>query len=167
MLYTGLATGMRCSTCDADALARSCVAAMWLNALNGCASLYARSGSIDGECASGYSPDVEESFQFAANAAVSATVTQKLSPAAQILPGQGVGIGFSVHPPTSVATMTFQLGIGIDGQAISYPSVLTTQPAINAPIARRWAGNYCTAAAMQAQIPATSSANTYYICPQV
>jgi hypothetical protein len=138
-----------------------------LNALNGCASLYARSGSIDGECASGYSPDVEESFQFAANAAVSATVTQKLSPAAQILPGQGVGIGFSVHPPTGVARMTFQLGIGIDGQAISYPSVLTTQPAINAPIARRWAGNYCTAAAMQAQIPATSPANTYYICPQV
>lgn len=138
-----------------------------LNALNGCALLYARSGGFGGECASGYSPDVEESFQFAANAAVSATVTQKLSPAAQILPGQGVGIGFGVHPPTSVATMTFQLGIGIDGQAISYPSVLTTQPAINAPIARRWAGNYCSAAAMQSQIPATSPANTFYVCPQV
>lgn len=138
-----------------------------LNVLNGCALLYARSGGFGGECASGYSPDVEESFQFAANAAASATVTQTLSPAAQILPGQDVGIGFSVHPPTSVATMTFQLGLGIDGQAISYPAALTTQPAINAPIARRWAGNYCSVAQMQTQIPATSPANTYYVCPQV
>jgi hypothetical protein len=138
-----------------------------LNVLNGCALLYARSGGFGGECASGYSPDVEESFQFAANAAASATVTQTLSPAAQILPGQDVGIGFSVHPPTSVATMTFQLGLGIDGQAISYPAALATQPAINAPIARRWAGNYCSVAQMQTQIPATSPANTYYVCPQV
>ena len=138
-----------------------------LNALNGCALLYARSGGYGGECASGYSPDVEEQFQFAANASVSATVTQKLSPGAQILPGQDVGIGFGVHPPASVATMTFQLGIGVDGQAISYPSALTTQPPINAPIARRWAGDYCTAAAMQSQIPATSPANTYYVCPKV
>ena len=138
-----------------------------LNVLNGCALLYARSGGFGGECASGYSPDVEESFQFAANAAASATVTQTLSPAAQILPGQDVGIGFSVHPPTSVATMTFQLGLGIDGQATSYPAALTTQPAINAPIARRWAGNYCSVAQMQTQIPAASPANTYYVCPQV
>lgn len=138
-----------------------------LNVLNGCAPLYARSGEYGGECASGYSPDVEESFQFAANATASATVTQTLSPAAQILPGQAVGIGFSVHPPTSVATMTFQLGLGIDGQAISYPGALTTQPAINAPVTRRWAGNYCSAASMQSQIPATSPANTYYVCPQV
>jgi hypothetical protein len=138
-----------------------------LNVLNGCALLYARSGGYGGECASGYSPDVEEPFQFAANATASATVTQTLSPATQILPGQDVGIGFSVHPPTSVATMTFQLGLGIDGQAISYPAALTTQPAINAPVARRWAGNYCSAAPMQSQIPVTSPANTYYVCPQV
>jgi len=138
-----------------------------LNVLNGCALLYARSGGFGGECASGYSPDVEESFQFAANATVPATVTQTLAPAAPILPGQDVGVGFSVRPPMSVATMTFQLGLGIDGQAISYPAALTTQSAINAPIARRWAGNYCTAAAMQSQIPATTPANTYYVCPQV
>lgn len=138
-----------------------------LNVLNGCALLYARSGGYGGECASGYSPDVEESFQFAANATAAATVTQTLSPAAQILPGQDVGVSFGIHPPTSVATMTFQLGLGIDGQAISYPAALTTQPAINAPIARRWAGNYCSAAPMQSQIPATSSPNTYYVCPQV
>lgn len=138
-----------------------------LNVLNGCASLYARSGSIGGECASGYSPDIEESFQFAANATAPATVSQTLSLAAPILPGEDVGIGFSVHPPTSVATMTFQLGVGIDGQAISYPAALTTQPAINAPIARRWAGNYCSVASMQSQIPATSPANTFYVCPQV
>lgn len=138
-----------------------------LNVLNGCASLYARSGSIGGECVSGYSPDIEESFQFAANATASATVTQTLTPAAQILPGQDVGIGFGVHPPTSIATMTFLLGLGIDGQPISYPAALTTQPAINAPIARRWAGNYCATAPMQSQIPATPPANTYYVCPQV
>ncbi len=137
-----------------------------LNVLNGCALLYARSGGYGGECASGYSPDIEESFQFASNATASATVTQTLASSAQILPGQDVGIGFSVHPPTSIATMTFQLGLGIDGQAISYPAGLTTQPAINAPIARRWAGNYCTAPQMQSQIPASPPANTYYVCPQ-
>lgn len=137
-----------------------------LNALNACASLYARSGSIGGECASGYSPDIEASFQFAASATAPTTVTQTLASSAQLLPGQDVGIGFSVHPPTSIATMSFQLGISIDGQAISYPAALTTQPAINAPIARRWAGNYCTAPQMLSQIPATPPANTYYVCPQ-
>ncbi len=138
-----------------------------LNVLNGCALLYARSGGYGGECASGYSPEVEESFQFAASATAPATVTQTLAPGAPILPGQDVGVGFSVHPPTSVAMMIFQLGLGIDGQAISYPAALTTQPAINAPIAHRWAGNYCSAAPMQSQIPATSPTNTYYVCPQV
>ncbi len=138
-----------------------------LNVLNGCAELYARSGSIGGECASGYSPDIEESFQFTASATVPATVTQTLASGAPIHPGQDVGIGFSIHPPTSIATMTFQLGFGVDGQSLTFPAGLTTQPAINAPIARRWAGNYCSAPPMLSQIPATSPANTYYVCPQV
>jgi hypothetical protein len=137
-----------------------------LNVLNGCATLYAGANSIGGECASGYSPDVEESFQFAANATASATVTQSLAPGASVLPGQDIGVSFGIHPPSTTAIMTFQLGLGIDGQPIIYPAGLITQQAINAPIARRWAGSYCSVAQMLSQIPSTIPADTYYVCPQ-
>lgn len=138
-----------------------------LSALNGCAFLYARSGGIGGECASGYSPDLEVTLQFPANASAQAKVTQTLAQPTDFPPGRGIDISVGVKPPTSTAIMTFQLGVGIDGQPITYPAGITTQPAINAPIAHRWAGNYCTTSQKQSQIPATSPANTYYACPQV
>jgi hypothetical protein len=138
-----------------------------LNALNGCAFLYARSGGIGGECASGYSPDLEVTLQFLANASAQANVTLKLAQPADLAPGRGIDISMGVKLPTSTAIMTFQLGVGIDGQPITYPAGMTTQPTINAPITHRWAGNYCNTAQMQSQIPATSPANTYYVCPQV
>lgn len=138
-----------------------------LNALNGCASLYARSGNIGGECASGYSPDLEATLLFPANAAAQAKVTLALAQPANLAPGRGIDVSIGVTPPTSTAIMTFQFGLGVDGQAITYPTGMTTQPAINAPIAHRWAGDYCNTAQMQSQIPATSPANTYYVCPKV
>ena len=138
-----------------------------LNVLNGCAFLYGRPTGIGGECASGYSPDVElPTFQMSGSAAPSATVTQTPDSPIALAPGRALDISFSITPPSSPAITTYRFGLGVDGAAVLYPSALITHSRITAPIARRWAGDYCSTAQMQAQIPATIPANTYYACPQ-
>lgn len=137
-----------------------------LNTLNACGFLYSRTQSFGGECASGYSPDVDQTLQFPANATAPATVTLTLPQPVDLVPNNVIGVNIGVTPPTSAAIMTFQLGLGFDGQEAIFPAALTTQPAINAPIARKWSGTYCNTASMQSQIPATSPTNTYYACPQ-
>lgn len=138
-----------------------------LNALNACAFLYAHTGGFGGECASGYTPDVEVSLAFPTNAMPQATVTQALPDPIALAPGQSLGVSVGINPPGATAITTYRLGLGIDGQPVTYPSALTTQPTVHAPIARHWAGEYCNTAQMQSQIPASSPVGTYYVCPQV
>jgi len=138
-----------------------------LNALNGCAFLYSRPTGTGGECASGYSPDLELSFQLPGSAVPHATATQTASNVIGLAPGHGLDISFSITPPSSPAIATYRFGVGVDGAAVVYPAALSTHPRLAAPIARRWAGDFCTTTQMQAQIPATIPAHTYYVCPQV
>jgi hypothetical protein len=49
-----------------------------LNVLNACAFLYSRPTGTGGECATGFSPDLDITLQFAASPAVGATATQAL-----------------------------------------------------------------------------------------
>lgn len=138
-----------------------------LNVLNACAYLYSRPHGTGGECASGYSPDVElPTFQMSGSATPGATVTQAPASPIALAPGHALDISFSVTAPSSPAIATYRFGLGVDGAAVVYPSALVTQSSITAPIARRWAGDYCDTAQMQAQIPTTIPANTYYVCPQ-
>lgn len=137
-----------------------------LNTLNGCAFLYSRTQGEGGECASGFSPDVEESFAFPAGAVVGAVVTLPLSPAILVAPGKDVSIVFDTQYTGMNVTLSYQLGVGVDGAAVSFPAALRTQPATLASATRRWAGDYCRTATMQAQIPASSPDGTYFVCPQ-
>ena len=136
-----------------------------LNALNGCAYLYGRPNGIGGECSSGFSPDVELSFTFA-NAAPQTSATQTPSGAVSLAPGQQLSVSYGIQAPAAGLMTAYQLGVAVDGQSLSYPAALATQTTVSGAIARRWAGDYCSTPQMQAQIPATIPANTYYVCPQ-
>jgi hypothetical protein len=138
-----------------------------LNVLNACAFLYSRPTGWGGECATGFSPDLDITVQFAASPAFGATATQAPPSAVMLPPHVAFTVDYAFNPPLSPATSVYQLGVGIDGAAPVYPSTLRTQPMLIAPIARHWAGDYCSTAAMQAQIPATIPANTYYACPKM
>jgi hypothetical protein len=106
------------------------------------------------------------SFQLPGSAAPHATATQTASSPIDLAPGHRLDISFSITPPSSPAIATYRLGLGVDGAAVVYPSGQSTQPRLAAPIVRRWAGDFCTTAQMQAQIPATIPAHTYYVCPK-
>ena len=138
-----------------------------LNALNGCAFLYGSPDGFGGECASGFSPDVELTARFPADATAQAVVTQTPGSPVALSPGQSVTVSFEVHPPTSSVIAVNRLGLGVEGAAITYPAALTTQPSTDATVARHWAGQYCRTAQMQALLPSPLPANTYYACPQV
>ncbi|HEX9036017.1 MAG TPA: hypothetical protein VF808_03415 [Ktedonobacterales bacterium] len=135
-----------------------------LNAINGCAELYGPT-PVGGECAGGYSPDVDLSFQMPDSAA-GAVVTQTSSSPIELPPGYGLDLGIGVTPAATGFIATFRLSASFDGNAVTYPVALRTQPELEAPVARRWAGNYCENPQMQALIPATIPPNTYYACPQ-
>lgn len=137
-----------------------------LNAINGCAYLYSRPNGTGGECASGYEPDMEIGFQLSGAAAVGATNTQPATPAVKLAPGYGLDIAFDIPAPSSPAIAVYRLGVGLDGAAVVYPSGLRTPPRLDAKIVRHWSGTSCATAQMQAQIPATIPASTYYACPQ-
>ncbi len=136
-----------------------------LGALNGCAYLYGKPTGVGGECASGFSPDAIVSFRFA-NAVPQASDIQAPGSAIALAPGQQLTVSYAVQAPASNVLATYQLGFAMDGQTVSYPVALVTQAVVSAPIAHRWAGDYCSTPQMQAQIPTTIPANTYYACPQ-
>ncbi|HEX8996638.1 MAG TPA: hypothetical protein VF812_11450 [Ktedonobacterales bacterium] len=136
-----------------------------LNVLNACAFLYGGNTGFGGECASGYSPDVELSFTFPAQAAQGSTAQASASPV-DLAPGVSKDLSFSAPPPSGAVTLTYQLGLGVDGAVITYPSSLSTQQEIITPVARRWSGEYCKAPAMLTQVPTPIPAGTYYVCPK-
>lgn len=138
-----------------------------LNALNACAFLYGRPNGFGGECASGFEPDAEPAFTFPAGVAPPLAVTQTPAAPLALAPDQSLSVSFDAHLSASQVIADFQLGFGIDGSAVTYPAALRTQPVVIAPIARRWSGDYCRAPQVQAQIPATIPAQTYYVCPKV
>lgn len=138
-----------------------------ISALNGCAFLYSRPTGYGGGCDSGYQPDVEQSYQLPGSATPGAKVTDLATGATTLPPGEGLDVAFDISSPSSPAVATYRLGVGVDGAAAVYSACLRTQPRLVAPIATHWAGTYCTTAQMQAQIPASPPANTYYACPQV
>ncbi|HET9111273.1 MAG TPA: hypothetical protein VFN78_10650 [Ktedonobacterales bacterium] len=137
-----------------------------LNALNGCAYLYGSPQGFGGECASGFSPDVELTAHFPSGATAQAVVTQTPGSPVALSPGQSVTVSFEIQPPTDSVIAVYDLGVGVDGAAITYPTALTTEPSIVATVARHWSGQYCQTAQMQALLPAPLPANTYYACPQ-
>jgi hypothetical protein len=135
--------------------------------LNACAFLYARPTGTGGECASGFSPDLDITLQFAAFPAVGVTATQTLPSAVTLPPHVAFTVDYTLNPPLAPAVSVYQLGMGFDGAAAVYPNALRTQAMLIAPIARHWSGDYCSTSTMQAQIPASIPANTYYICPKM
>ena len=137
-----------------------------LNTLNGCAFLYSRTQGVGGECASGFLPDLERTFAFPAAATVGSVVTLPLSPAIVVAPGKDVSVVFDTQYTGNNVTLGYQLGVGVDGATVSFPAALRTQPVTLASATRRWAGDYCNTAAMQAQIPASSPDGTYFVCPK-
>lgn len=138
-----------------------------LNALNGCAYLYGRPNGVGGECASGFSPDIELTARFPSDATSGAVVTQTPSSSVALSPGQSMTVSFEIHPPSNAVIAVYRIGLGIDGAAITYPAALTTQPSTDASVARHWSGQYCQTAQMQGELPSPLPANTYYACPQV
>ena len=142
-----------------------------LNALNGCAYLYGSPNGVGGECASGFSPDVELTASFPAGAGAPAVVScfsecsQSPGSSVELSPGKSVTISFEIHPPTASAIAVYRLGLGVDGAAITYPTALTTQPSTTASVARHWSGQNCETSQMQAQLPTPLPANTFYACP--
>lgn len=135
-----------------------------LNAINACAFLYGRSGGWGGECDTGFEPNLTLSFQLPGSATPGSAQTQRPGSPVQLAPGQSEAISYAITPPSSATITTYLLGLGVDGAAVVYPSALLTQADVDAPIARHWSGSTCTTSQMQAQIPATSPANTYYAC---
>lgn len=138
-----------------------------LNTLNDCAFFYSRTQSLGGECASGFSPDVEEPFKFSTTSAVGAVVTLPISPAVTVAPGNAVTIAFETQYTGSNVTLSYDLGVGVDSAAATFPSALRTQPVTLANVTRSWSGKYCDTPQMQAAIPASSPAGVYYACPKV
>lgn len=138
-----------------------------LNAMNACAFLYGRPSGWGGECASGFSPDAELSFTFPAGAAPPLVVTQTPQAPLTLAPGQSLSVSFGANLTVSQVIADFQLGFAVDGGAVTYPATLRTLPVVIAPIARRWAGDFCRTTQMQALIPTTIPANTYYVCPKM
>jgi hypothetical protein len=135
-----------------------------LNTLNGCAFLYARAGGYGGECASGFQPDVETQNVFASTATAGATATWAPASPVVVPPGQHRDVVYFMMPPSGPVRLTFHLGVSVDAGAVVY-LFSATQPEIIAPIARKWDGQACSSTAMQAQIPASSPAGVYYVCP--
>jgi hypothetical protein len=135
-----------------------------LNTVNACAYLYARTSGFGGECASGFQEDLDASLTFPATATAGASATWAPASPEVIPPGQGRSVAYFMKPPAGAIKVTYRLGIAIDSLAMATPFPVT-QPEIIAPIARKWDGSGCKSAAMQAQIPASIPAGTYYICP--
>ena len=136
-----------------------------LNAINACAFLYSRPTGVGGECDSGYSPDIQQAYQLPGAGTPGAAVTDAAAGTPTLPPGYGLDVDFDISSPSSPAIATYGLGIGVDGAAVVYPAGLRTPPRLDTTIARRWAGDYCNTPQMQALIPATPPANTYYACP--
>ena len=89
-----------------------------------------------------------------------------LSPALTVAPGKDVTISFDTEYAGSNVTLSYQLGVGVDGAAATFPSALRTQQVTLANVVRSWSGKYCDTPQMQAVIPASSPAGVYYACPK-
>lgn len=80
-----------------------------------------------------------------------------------LAPGQSVSIDIGLTVPTTPGTYTFTFGVSVDGAPS--PVFFSTPPAaLFAPVAHEWDGQACMTAAMQSQIPASSTDD--YVCPK-
>src|SRR5690242_14052271 len=148
-----------------------------LNAWDPCSGgAYTRAMGVVGGCGGAFRTDLYVHATFPSGAAAGATVAapQIVLPLDNSLPqsrlpltlspGTGttpnVGISFDATAPPGV--YTFALGVAVDDAAPSF--VALGKPVLLAPVVRSWSGKACTAPAMLAQIPATST--DAYVCPE-
>jgi hypothetical protein len=146
-----------------------------LNVWNPCDGTYARpAGVVPLEC--GERPAIwDETVRanFAANAQIGAIASASLDSSAfvgdlgplpvTLPPGRDMKIGIFVKAPTNAGVYTCAAGITADSAPLP---VTVGQNMQLAPTGRRWTGKACLSPAMQAEIPANSPAETYYICPE-
>ena len=76
--------------------------------------------------------------------------------------GQGLNFALGITQPRAPGTYTFTIRLVTDAGTLTF---VPTAPVLLAPVAHKWSGDACTAAAMQAQIPQATDPPTTYICP--
>lgn len=144
-----------------------------LNEVRMCGAVYSRQdGARDGGCGGGAAFDITMTAAFAANAGAGAVATAAIDPTNNSLgplpvtltPGHGLFILITPTLPTAPGTYSYGVGVAMDGGQLVYGTTGTT-PALFAPVAHAWDGQYCTSSAMQAQIPPATTPPTYYLCP--
>ena len=78
-------------------------------------------------------------------------------------PGATIAITVAVTMPTAPGTYT--LALTLSATSVPSPAAYAPLPSqLFAPVAHKWSGENCKAAAMLSQIPA-SDTSSYYICP--
>ncbi|MGZ6389412.1 MAG: hypothetical protein ACXWQZ_09150 [Ktedonobacterales bacterium] len=81
-----------------------------------------------------------------------------------LAPGHALSFSVTVSVPDMVGTYAFGISYQVD-----YPPAVggyTADPFLAAPVARSFTGAACNTPSMLAQIPAATTPETYYICPQ-
>jgi hypothetical protein len=144
-----------------------------LNEVRECGMVYSRQdGPKGGGCGGGSAFDMTLAAVFAANAGQGAVAIASSNPATSevgvlpvtLAPGHGIFIAITTTLPTAPGTYSYGVGVAVDGGQLVYGTTGTT-PALFAPVAHAWDGQYCTSSAMQAQIPPATNPPTYYLCP--
>lgn len=141
-----------------------------LNEVRTCAMVYSRQGMAGGGCGGASAFDMQLTGAFPASAPAGTQITLQNDPSTNVglpvtlAPNQFFGIVIQPTLPQLSGTYSYQVGVAIDGGAISYVSAATT-PALWAPVTHSWDGANCTSPAMQAQIPPATNPPTLYICP--
>jgi len=147
-----------------------------LNAWNPCASAYSPTHSTGAGCGGGYSIEESLSVAFAASAGAGASATVTFLGAGYdngpnggpypplpitLQPGQTLDMGLSVTAPTVPGYYGFAVSVIADHAET--PLAPASQIVLLDPAVTNWSGEACKSPAMQAQIPADSTANS--ICP--
>lgn len=78
--------------------------------------------------------------------------------------GKGLSFQVSVAVPDMAGTYAFTIGFKVDGAAAAFGP--PADSFLAAPVAHTFTGSACNTSAMLAQIPAATTPETYYICPQ-
>jgi hypothetical protein len=130
-----------------------------------------------GGCGGGYATEEQVQATFASGAQAGATVVaaqtgyDDASPNEGVTPlpltiaaGKGIAVEVVVAMPDMQGTYTFSVGFQLDGASAAYGP--PTDALFAAPVAHTFTGTACTAPAMLAQIPAATTPETYYICPE-
>lgn len=81
-----------------------------------------------------------------------------------LAPGKGLSFLVSISIPDMVGTYSIGVGFQVDSAQTAFGQ--SADPMLFAPVAHTFTGSGCNTPAMLAQIPAATTPESYYICPQ-